>query len=110
MQTFASLWVFRLRHRFCRRCIRLFFCWRVTVEEVRAVRGRVSSFDLVELSAKFPRSVSCQFFLVLGPMFAQLVEIWRGWQTFVPYIFCEALRLGVGSWKKEATYNVVTDQ
>ena len=55
-----------------------------TVEEVRTARGLVSPFDLVELSAKLPRSVSYQFFLVLGAMFAELIEIWRGWQSFVP--------------------------
>ena len=56
--------------RFCRRsCICLFFGWILASQEVRPVHVLESSFDVVELLVKSPRTVSCQFFLLLTPIF-----------------------------------------
>ena len=37
------------------------------------------------LFVKFPSFESCQFFLVLGPIFAVLIKFWRGRPSIVPY-------------------------
>ena len=42
-------------------------------------------FCLAQLCVEFPCLVPCQFFLVLGPICTQLIEVGRVRTSFVPY-------------------------
>ena len=96
--------VLRLHDRFGLGCVRLFD--RRALEEVRVVHICGTPIDFVELFVKFPRFVSCLIFLILCPVFTQILQIGRVLIHVVPFVFvlerkrpsCRELTHGLTFW------------